>query len=98
MHTGDSVRIRFPSLNTSRTPEVKGTLKTVSADVLVEQDGIAPYYRAVVELSEPEMARVGTELTPGMQANAMIQTGQRTALSYLTKPLADFMAVSFKEE
>ncbi|MEH6743977.1 HlyD family type I secretion periplasmic adaptor subunit [Hyphomonas sp.] len=98
VHTGDSVRIRFPSLNASRTPEVKGTLKTVSADVLVEQDGIAPYYRAVVELSEPEMARVGTELTPGMQANAMIQTGQRTALSYLTKPLADFMAVSFKEE
>ena len=69
-----------------------------SADVLVEQDGIAPYYRAVVELTEQEKERVGTELTPGMQANAMIQTGQRTALSYLTKPLADFTAVSFKEE
>jgi membrane fusion protein, type I secretion system len=96
--TGDSVRIRFPSLNASRTPEVQGTLKTVSADVLVEQDGIAPYYRAVVELTDQEMDRIGTELTPGMQANAMIQTGRRTALSYLTKPLTDFMAVSFKEE
>ena len=98
VQNGDSVRIRFPSLNASRTPEVRGTLKTVSADVLVEQDGIAPYYRAVVELTEQEKERVGTELTPGMQANAMIQTGQRTALSYLTKPLADFTAVSFKEE
>lgn len=37
-------------------------------------------------------------LLPGMPAEAMIQTGERTALSYLVKPLADQLNRAFREE
>jgi HlyD family secretion protein len=35
---------------------------------------------------------------PGMPVESYIQTGDRTALSYITKPLSDNFARSFKED
>ena len=37
-------------------------------------------------------------LVPGMPVEAFIQTGQRTPLSYLVKPLTDHLARTFREE
>jgi len=34
---------------------------------------------------------------PGMPVEAFIETGSRTAMSYLTKPLRDSLARSFRE-
>ena len=42
------------------------------------------------------MARLtGLTMTSGMPVEGFIQTGKRTALSYLTKPLADQIMRSF---
>ncbi|ESY66015.1 hypothetical protein X742_20950 [Mesorhizobium sp. LNHC232B00] len=35
---------------------------------------------------------------PGMPAEAMVQTGERTALSYFMKPLSDQISRAFREE
>ena len=37
------------------------------------------------------------KLVPGMPVEAFIETGQRTALSYLVKPFSDQFARAFKE-
>ena len=39
----------------------------------------------------------GLELIPGMPVEAYIQTGERTPLSFLTKPLSDYFAKAFRE-
>ena len=39
-----------------------------------------------------------TELVVGMPAEVLIQTEARSALSYLTKPLRDQIARTFREE
>ena len=98
VEVGDPVRVRLQNQNSSTTPEVDGTLATVSADILVEQDSVAPYYRAVIQLDQEALERSGNQLSPGMPASALIHTGNRTAISYLTKPMTDFMSVSMKEE
>lgn len=40
----------------------------------------------------------GLALTPGMPVEVHIQTGQRTLISYLAKPLTDFFSRSLREE
>lgn len=40
----------------------------------------------------------GLTLVPGMPAEAFIQTSERSALSYLVKPLEDQIKRAFREE
>jgi HlyD family secretion protein len=46
-----------------------------------------------------ELKRLGdVKLTPGMPVEAFIETGERTMLSYLVKPLHDQLMRAFREK
>ena len=47
-----------------------------------------------------EVARLGgnVKLIPGMPVEAFVQTGDRTMLSYLMKPLSDQLMRAFREK
>jgi HlyD family secretion protein len=46
-----------------------------------------------------EVARLGeVKLIPGMPVEAFVQTGERTMLSYLIKPLSDQLMRAFREK
>ena len=49
--------------------------------------------------NEGEIARLpeGASLIPGMPADAFIQTGERSPIDYLARPLMDFFARVFRE-
>jgi HlyD family secretion protein len=50
-------------------------------------------------LSEEERQRLGgVSLMPGMQAEVYVQTGSRTMLSYLMKPITDQWRRAFVEQ
>ncbi len=51
-------------------------------------------------MSVEEVKRLGdgVKLTPGMPVEAFVQTGERTMLSYLIKPLHDQLMRSFREK
>jgi hypothetical protein len=57
----------------------------------------------LVQLRDPlaqlrEVARLGdVKLIPGMPVEAFVQTGDRTMLSYLIKPLNDQLMRAFRE-
>ena len=71
---------------------------TVSADSLSDQKTGISYYTARVQIPDEEMGKLGSlRLVPGMPAEVFIQTGERTALSYLVKPLQDGLARTFRE-
>ena len=71
----------------------------VSADRLVDEDTREPYYLTRVRIPEAELAKIGElKLVPGMPAEVFIDTGERTALSYLLKPFSDGLARAFKDE
>jgi len=99
VQVNQKVVIRFPGFDQRTTPELHGVVKHISADITRDQQLQQEYYTVRVALADKEVARLGgRELMPGMPAESFFQTGQRSALSYLVKPLADQIERAFREQ
>lgn len=99
LHIGQHVALRFPSFNQRTTPELNGSISTIAADLTRDETTGAQFYVARINLPVDEVAKLGSlSLRPGMPVETFIQTGERTALSYLIKPLTDQIMRAFREE
>lgn len=96
VHVGQEASLRFPAFNQRVTPEVKGTVTRVGADLTKETQTNAVFYVARMRVAD-ESQREKLKLLPGMPVEAFIATGERTALSYLVKPVTDQFARAFRE-
>jgi membrane fusion protein, type I secretion system len=91
--------MRFTAFNQRTTPEINGVLTRISADVIQDQRTGATYYLARVSMPGEEVARLrGLKLVPGMPVEAFIQTDLRTVISYLVKPMSDYVIKAFREK
>lgn len=91
--------LRFTSFNVRTTPEIGGTVTRVSADTTTDQRSGQSYYTIRIDMTKDEIARLGdVKLIPGMPVEAFVQTGDRTVLSYLIKPLRDQFMRAFREK
>ncbi len=101
----DSVRLGQPALlrltafNARTTPEIDGTVSRISADVTADLKTGLSFYTVRIAISPEERARLGSEvrLVPGMPVEVHLRIGDRTVLSYLTKPLLDQIAKAWRE-
>ena len=96
---GQSVTLRFSALDTRRTPELSGTVRQVSADAFTDEATGRSYYEVRVVLNAGAAARLpeDTTLIPGMPVETFIRTVDRTPMAYLTQPLMDYLARTFRE-
>jgi HlyD family secretion protein len=95
---GQATVLRFPAFNSRTTPEVEGEVLAVSADAITDERTGMSFYRADIRLDAAARARLeGLELLPGMPVEAFIRTEERSPLSYLVKPLADYFHRAFRE-
>ena len=91
--------LRLSAFNQRTTPELKGKVSMIAADLVTDQRSGMQYYPVRVAFADGERERLGDlKLVPGMPVEGLIQTGYRTVFSYLTKPVADNMAKAFREE
>lgn len=97
VRTGQDVNLRFSAFNQRTTPEVRGRVARISADLSSDPRLNVSYYVARIEIPEAEIQSLGHRLKPGMPVEAFIQTGDRTVLTYLTKPVSDQMQRAFRE-
>jgi HlyD family secretion protein len=75
-----------------------GEVIGVSPDVNTDQRSGQSYYTIRVSLPPDEVAKLGeAKLIPGMPVEAFVQTGDRTMMSYLVKPLKDQLMRAFRE-
>ncbi len=96
---GQPVVLRFSAFNMRTTPELNGTVYRIAADTSNDQRTGQSYYVVRISMTADEVARLGdVKLTPGMPVEAFIQTGERTMISYLVKPLHDQLMRSFREK
>lgn len=96
---GKEADIRFSAFNSSTTPVIKGVVQQVSADRLINEETGMPYYLARVVLTEVGAQTLGSlKLQPGMPAEVLINTGNRTMLQYLMQPATDAFARSLIED
>jgi HlyD family secretion protein len=92
---GQQAVLRFPALNQRTTPEIRGVVSRIGADLSKDPQGNAVYFSLRIAVSESD--REAFRLVPGMPAEAFIATHERTALSYLMKPLSDQVMRAFRE-
>ncbi|MCB9776809.1 MAG: HlyD family type I secretion periplasmic adaptor subunit [Nitrospiraceae bacterium] len=90
--------VRFPAFNQRTTPELTANVATISADLTRDELTGGTYYVARLIIEEEELGKLQEKkLIPGMPVEAFIQTGDRTILSYLVKPITDHLAHAFTE-
>ena len=97
VHEGLLARVRFTALNPRMTPVVEGVVDRVSADRIVNPEGKS-FYSSRIKISAEQLLLLGdARIQPGMPAEVIVLTGERTFLNYLLKPLSDRMALALKE-
>ncbi|MBR0691960.1 HlyD family type I secretion periplasmic adaptor subunit [Bradyrhizobium lablabi] len=100
LQVGQKTLLRLSAFNQRTTPELNGVVTRVSADVTADQRTGQSFYTIRVSMPPQEVARLGSDvkIIPGMPVEAFVQTGDRTMLSYLMKPLSDQFMRSFREK
>ena len=101
VYAGEVVDVRFSTFANSPQLVLNGKLTSVSSDVIVEQSamGTISYYLARVEITPEGIRQLGKRvMQPGMPAEVLINTGERTLLTYLMHPLTKRLASAMKEE
>ncbi|NNL34305.1 MAG: HlyD family type I secretion periplasmic adaptor subunit [Silicimonas sp.] len=98
VHVGQDATLRFTAFNQRKTPEIAGRVIAVSADVLDDQATGTAYYRVDLLPEAEALSKLDTTtLLPGMPVEAYLKTGERTPISYLTKPLTDYFSRALRE-
>jgi HlyD family secretion protein len=96
---GQPVVLRFSAFNQRTTPELNGSVTRIGADTSNDQRTGQSYYLVRIGIDPGELDRLGpVKLTPGMPVESFIQTGERTLVSYLVKPLHDQIMRSMREK
>jgi HlyD family type I secretion membrane fusion protein len=97
---GMQAEVRFSSFSARTTPAVFGTVVVVSQDVIEPTSpNEAPYYQARIEVDDKDIpAEIRGHLLPGMPADVVISTGERTLAEYVMKPLMDNSFKSMREK
>jgi HlyD family secretion protein len=94
---GQSSLLRFSAFNQQTTPEIYGKVTRISADATTDQRTGMTYYTVRISMPAEEVVKLGdVRIVPGMPVEAFIQTGDRTMISYLTKPLRDQVMRMFR--
>ena len=99
VHLGLTAHVAVTAFNRRTVPPLEGRVISVSADRLMDERTGLPYFLTRIALpDEPQPAYEDLELYPGMQAEVMIVTGERTALQYIFRPVARSFGRALKEE
>ncbi len=95
---GKTADIRFSAFG-SATPVMEGVVNHVSGDRLINEQTGMPYYLARVSLTEKGAQTLGSlKLQPGMPAEVLINTGDRTLFQYIMQPITNAVARSLIED
>ena len=95
---GQQAKVVFTAFNTRTAPELSGTVSGISPDSVTDPATGQSFYRVTLAIPPEELARLdGHEILPGMPIEAFLQTGERTVLSYLARPLSDQLRRAFRD-
>ncbi|WP_262966377.1 HlyD family type I secretion periplasmic adaptor subunit [Methylobacter psychrophilus] len=99
VRAGLVAEVRFSAFKQALTPKMQGKVINLSADRLTDEKTEQPYYLAQIELTPDSFQKLGElELLPGMPAEVLINTGERTVFEYLMQPITNAFARAFIED
>ena len=96
---GAPAHIRFPSIHDRQLGNLNGTVTYLSADRLADERSGQPYFLVRVAPDTDSLAALKNHvLLPGLPADVMIESGQRTMLQYLISPIIEAFDHSMREQ
>jgi len=99
LQVGQLARLRLLAINQATTPELLGMVSRISADSQSDQRTGLSFYLVRIAIDEESQMSLGElNLIPGMPVEAFIKTQDRTAMSYLLKPISDQMQRAFRDD
>ena len=99
LQEGQQAVLRLSAFSQRTTPELIGEVTEIAPDIVQDAKTGLSFYAVEITIHHAEIARLGSlKIVPGMPVEAFIQTGERTMLSYLIKPLTDQIARAFRED
>lgn len=99
IHAEMIAEVKFPAFHSRTIPILLGTVASVSADAITDPNTGAMFYLAKVHVDPQSIpAEFRGKLQPGMPAEVVMSTGERTVMDYFTRPLSDAMFRGMREE
>lgn len=98
VYGGQQAEIRFPAFHSREIPLMMGRIQSISHDRLMDEQTRQFYFLGVISLDRsdiPEEYR--PRIRPGMPAEVIVASGERTVLSYIISPLSESLRKSFRE-
>ena len=98
VYGGQQAEIRFPAFHARDIPLMMGRIELISHDRLMDEQTRQFYFLGVIALGRsdiPEEYR--SRIRPGMPAEVIVASGERTVLSYIISPLSESFRKSFRE-
>ncbi|MDE1567640.1 HlyD family type I secretion periplasmic adaptor subunit [Aquabacter sp. P-9] len=98
VRVGQEVDIQLTQFREFRSEIIKGTLETLSHDVIEDVKTGGTYYAAEVSVDRSSIPpEIRDRIIPGMQAVVFMPTGERTVLQFLVAPIFDRFYSSMTE-
>jgi HlyD family type I secretion membrane fusion protein len=98
---GLPAQVRLTAFKQRTTPTLDEQVVQVSADSPSDEQAktATTFYKTDIQIDPAELARLdGVSLYPGIPAEVLIRTGERTLADYLIAPVRDSFARAFREE
>ncbi len=96
---GQEADVRLTAFDSKSTPVLTGSITYISADALEDERTGLSYFKVKVLVIDQELQKLkGKPLHPGMPAEIIIKTGERTVLEYIVQPLTDALARAWREQ
>jgi HlyD family secretion protein len=98
VHLDQPATIHISSFKLPVPLELEGLVTSVSPDQVVSNQSGQAYFTVTIAIAPGERRKLeGKELTPGLPAEVLIRGDSRRIITYLTQPLTDKLAVTFRE-
>ncbi len=99
VHQDQPAQIHLAAYSSRVMPRLRGIVRSVSADRVTDGNGMQSYYVARVEIDKDDLKARASEavLLPGMSAEVIFVTEERTLLQFLLSPLTDILRRGMRE-
>ena len=96
---GLKAKVQLSAISARSAPRIDGRVVSVSADRLADEVTGQAYYLARVEIDRDEVRNIKPEfdLVPGMPADVLIVTGERTLANYMLRPFLNAVWKTLRE-
>ncbi len=97
LRPGQEARVRLTAYNFFRYGALNGTVESISADTVINQEGFQ-VYEILVETGKLKLETENSliDIIPGMVAEVDVITGERSVLEYIIVPLENMKRKAFR--